>query len=235
MKKTIITLIMITALLASLTITAFAKELDLPTEGDSMQQGGSMPEWITSGTDDKTVPLEWWMLKESTGIVIEMPEDPEWWVWIIFGGWQGWSWGDGQNDSVTYTFEDGKLTALWADNGVDFSGLSNEQHAVKILTGQWNEDWGDHGVTRVYLLGVDGTEPNPSPAEPDEPDEPEPTPDPTPEPTPAPTPTPEPVIDEIKDDLEGKFLGLDVWVWIVIAVGVVAIVVVAVVVAKKKK
>jgi len=232
MKKTIITLIMITALLASMTVTALAKEFDLPADGDSMQQGGAMPEWITSGTDNKSVPLEWWMLQASTGLVIEMAEDPEWFVWIIFGDWQGWDWGAGQNDSINYTFEDGKLTALWADNGIDFTGLDAEDNGVKILVGQWGVNWSEHEVSRVYLLGVDGNEPEPSP--PDEPaasDEPEP-PAATPEPPP---PTAEPIIDEVKDDLETKFLGLDIWVWIVIAAGAIAIVVVIVIFARKKK
>ena len=236
MKKTIITLFMVTAFVMSLGIAALAndKTYELPVEGDSMQQGGAMPEFITNGTDNKTVELTWWILQASEGIVFEMEDDPVWWVGIIYGDWQSWDWGDGQRDDVVYTFDDGKMTILWEDNDWDFAGLNHNNSGVKMLFGQWGVDYSEHAVTAVYLIGVDDTQPEPELPAADDPVEDDPVVDePAPTQPPTPAPTPELIIDEIEDELSTKFFGLDFWIWLVILGG--AIIVVAILMATKKK
>ena len=240
MKKRLITLLMAAALLTTMTITALADDgvlFELPTDGDSIEQGGAMPQWCTDGTDDTEFDLTWETLQASTGIVFEMPEDPEWWVTIIFGAWQGWSWGDGQIDDVRYHFAGGKLIVWWEHNDVDFSGLSEEDSTVKMLFGQWGVDWSEHGVTKVYLTDLEPIElreeevptaDEPVVDEPAVPDEPAPEPE-------QPTAEPVPIIADLEDDLKKDEGGLPVWTWILIGGGAAICITTGVIVAVKSK
>ena len=238
---------MIAALLAAMTGTALAEEMefDLPIDGDSMEQGGAMPQWLTSGTDQKEVPLTWDILKASTGIVFEMPEDPGWWVGIIFGEFQpdsGWNWDAGQRDAITYFYNGGKLLIWWEQNGYDFSDLTEDDSGVKMLFGQWGVSWSEHGVTRVYLMDLDPIELR----EPIEPEPPAPEPieiePPAPEPIEPEPPAPEPPVEDIEPiagDIEKivdkKKGGMPIWGWILIGLGAVAAVVVIIIAVNKNK
>lgn len=243
MKKTFITLLMVAALMLGMTITALADELkfELPTDGDTIEQGGALAQWITSGTDEKEVPLTWETLRESSGIVFEMPEDPEWWVGIIFGAFQpgsGWDWDGGQRDALNYHFADGKLIVWWIHNEYSFEDLTEEDYAVKMLFGQWGVDWEEHGITNVYLTDLEPIElrilETPADEEP-APDEPEPAAD-EPEPTPTPEPVePEPIMAVLEDDMKKDEGGLPVWAWILIGVGGAVAIGTGVAVAVKSK
>lgn len=242
MKKTIITLLMITALVMSLSTMALAneKEYDLPNPPSSAGSPGDWQYWFTPGTDGTTDDyLPWWILSLSEGIVFEIPEEPESFELVYFGGFNGWGW---TQVNVLEYWEDGLLTIMWDDIGFDVSAITADEDAVKIAIGNWD----NAEIDRIYLLGVDGTEENPNPPLLDVIED-----------------KVEDVVDAVEDKVEDvvdvveekycaicgelehlgecakeeantKFFGLDLWIWLVILGGVIVVIIIIVVATKKK-
>ncbi|MCL2078458.1 MAG: hypothetical protein FWH17_01300 [Oscillospiraceae bacterium] len=160
MKKTIISLLTVVALVAGFSIMALA-EFDLPADGHTdLQQNGYFAQWITDGTDDLEVDLTWEELGNSIGIVLEMDSNPGFLSLVAFGAYNGWSWGEGQRDTLSYAFEDGLVYILWGWNNFDLYGVTEEEATAKILIGQfdWIDGavaWDDLGVTGAFLISED--------------------------------------------------------------------------------
>ena len=109
---------------------------------------GAWQYWLTPGTDDDDRDyMPWEVLAASFGITFVMDE-PDSFEFVFFGAFQpgdGWNW---TQVNIANYWEDGTLTVMWDDIGFEAFKINEEDYAVKIAIGNWN----DAPITSVYLL-----------------------------------------------------------------------------------
>ena len=147
---------LVVVLAFAFSLTALAN-FSLPAAPHSLENNGNLGQWITDGTDEKSSPVTWATMRNSTGIVFEMPEPDVGMVIVVFGAFNGWDWGGGSIDIDADAWADGKVTVTWAQIGINLKALEEEDDGhTKILFGSWSAQYNDLGITRVYLTGVGG-------------------------------------------------------------------------------
>jgi hypothetical protein len=114
----------------------------------------------TTGTDSHLgfdgPTVSWDILKQATGIALEMPREPSEYVWIAFYS-NSWNWTGGQRDSWGGTYADGVFTLCFKTLTFDLAAVEPHPESglyqVKIHFFTWRENsFVNWGVTDAWLV-----------------------------------------------------------------------------------